>query len=204
MVYKALYIIILLHIQCNMLCILCLPISLSSLKLTPKPMQALNTQIPPALAIQDTLQAYGTMSGCVSLLELAQTSSPLLSSPSSLYIFNISFFSFYLSKVSNTDLNLSVGSRGWANAASSPAQHSEHNHSDSNTAANMPVRWHFRLLILSTTVSGTRPRDDLGLHKAYPAQYAYFIPLFHSYILSIKGPSSCGRSLESRIWYCWV
>lgn len=92
MVYKALYIIILLHIQCNMLCILCLPISLSSLKLTPKPMQALNTQIPPALAIQDTLQAYGTMSGCVSLLELAQTSSPLLSSPSSLYIFNISFF----------------------------------------------------------------------------------------------------------------
>lgn len=112
MVYKALYIIILSHIQCNMLCILCLPISLSSLKLTLKPMQALNTQILPALAIQATLQAYGTMSGCVSLLELAQTSSPLFLSPSSLYIFNISFFSFYLFKVSNTDLNLSVGSRG--------------------------------------------------------------------------------------------
>lgn len=64
----------------------------------------------------------------------------------------------------------------------------------------MPARGHFRLLILSATVSGTRPfRDDLGLHKAYPAQYAYFIPLFYSYILSIKGPSSCGQSLESRI-----
>lgn len=87
MVDKALYIIVLLHIQCNRLCSLCLPISLSSLKLTLKPMQALNTQIPPALAIQATLQAYGTMSGCVSLLELVQTSSPLLSSPGSLYVF---------------------------------------------------------------------------------------------------------------------
>lgn len=112
------------------------------------------------------------------------------------------FFLFsYLSKVSNTDLNLSIDSRGWANTASSPAQHSEHNHSDSNSAANMPARWHFCLLFLSTTVSGTWPsRDDLGLHKAYPAQHAYFIPLFHSYILSIKGPSLCGWSLESRIW----
>lgn len=128
------------------------------------------------------------------------------SHPQVLFTFLISlFFPFYLSKVSNTDLNLSVGSRGWANAASSPAQHSEHNPSDSNSAANMPARCHFRLLILSATVSGTWPfRDDLGLHKAYPAQYAYFIPLFHSYILSIKGPSLCGQSLESRIWYCWM
>lgn len=75
-----------------MLCTLCLLISLSSLKLTLKPMQALNTQIPPAQAIQATLQAYDTMSGCVSQLELVQTSSPLLSSPGSLYVFNISFF----------------------------------------------------------------------------------------------------------------
>ena len=78
----------LLHIQCNiMLCTLCLPISLSSLKLTLKPMQALNTQNPPALATQAALQVYGTMPGCVPLLELAQTSSPLLS----FYVFNICF-----------------------------------------------------------------------------------------------------------------
>ena len=77
----------LLHIQCNiMLCTLCLPISLSSLKLTLKPMQALNTQNPPALAIQAALQAYGTMPGCVPLLELARHYHIALV-PSSLYVF---------------------------------------------------------------------------------------------------------------------
>lgn len=135
MVCIALYIIMLLHIQCNiMLCTLCLPISLSSLKLTLKPMQALNTQNPPALAIQAALQAYGTMPGCVPLLELARHHHYCSHPEFSLC------FSFYLSKVSNTDLNLSIHSRGCANTASSPAQHSEHNHSDSNSAANMPAR----------------------------------------------------------------
>lgn len=107
--------------------------------------------------------------------------------PSFPLLFKYSCSSFYLSKVSNTYLNLSEG--GWAKAASSPAQHSDHNNSYSNLAANMSALWHFRLIVLSATMSRTWPfRDGLGLCKAYPAQYAYFIPLFYFNILSIKKP----------------
>lgn len=50
----------------------------------------------------------------------------------------------------------------------------------------MPTHGLFPLLILNATMSRTQPlRDDLGLYKTYPAQYAYSIPLFYFNLLCL-------------------